>query len=54
MVESAQSQPPPSLGQGPVAAKPMQNAFSKNILKSVIGSERANNAFQSISMGNIP
>ena len=31
----------------------MQNAFSRNILKSVIGNERAINAFKSISLSNI-
>lgn len=43
-----------SAGVGPVQSKPMQNNFSKNILRSVIGNERAANAFSSISMGNIP
>lgn len=39
---------------GPVEKKPMQNNFSRNILKRVVGNERAMNAFQSISMGTIP
>lgn len=38
----------------PVLAKPMVNKFSKNILRKIVGNERANNAFQSISMGTIP
>ena len=38
----------------PVQSKPMVNKFSKNILKKVVGNERAMNAFQSISMGAIP
>jgi len=32
----------------------MVNSYSKNILKRVVGNERAMNAFQSISMGAIP
>lgn len=47
MVESASS-------AGPVQSKPMVNKFSKNILKTVVGAERANNVFQSMSMGTIP
>ena len=43
-----------SAGSGPVQSKPMQNKFSKNILKQVVGNERALSAFQSISMGAIP
>ena len=30
------------------------NKFSKNILKTLVGEERAQNAFASISMGAIP
>jgi|Transcript_40371 hypothetical protein len=40
--------------EGPVKAKPMVNNFSRNILKRVVGNERALNAFQSISMAAIP
>mmetsp|Transcript_21087 Transcript_21087/g.25934 ORF Transcript_21087/g.25934 Transcript_21087/m.25934 type:complete len:92 (-) Transcript_21087:970-1245(-) len=40
--------------EGPVKAKPMVNNFSRNILKRVVGKERALNAFQSISMAAIP
>jgi|FrelakmetLWP11LW_1041352.scaffolds.fasta_scaffold98968_1 autotransporter adhesin len=43
-----------STQSGPVPAKPMVNTYSKNILKRVVGNERALNAFQSISMGAIP
>ena len=32
-------------------SKPMVNKFSKNILKTIIGEERAVAAFQSVSMG---
>ena len=39
---------------GPVQAKPMVNNFSRNILKRVVGHERALSAFQSISMAAIP
>ena len=39
---------------GPVQAKVMVNKFSKNILRQIVGNERAQNAFQSISMGTIP
>jgi hypothetical protein len=37
-----------------VKGKPMVNNFSRNILKKVVGNERALSAFQSISMGAIP
>lgn len=47
MVESA------SAGALPSSSKP-QNNFSRNILKQVVGTERALSAFQSISMGAIP
>ena len=30
------------------------NKYSKNILRSLVGNERAMNAFNSISMANIP
>ena len=50
MVEQA----PSTNGGGPVQAKPMVNNFSRNILKRVVGNERALSAFQSISMGAIP
>ena len=39
---------------GPVESKPMVNNFSRNILKRVVGTDRANAAFQSVSMGAIP
>ena len=38
---------------GPVQSKPMTNKFSRNILKSVVGYEKAQRAFQSITMGEI-
>jgi len=50
MVEEAKS----ASSQGPVPSKPMVNNFSRNILKRVVGNERALSAFQSISMGAIP
>ena len=31
--------------EGPVRAKPMVNNFSRNILKKVVGVDRANSAF---------
>ena len=40
--------------KSPVSSKQGTNVFSKNILKSVVGAERAQNAFQSITMGQIP
>ena len=49
MVEAGSAQ-----SEGPVQKKPMVNNFSRNILKRVVGNERALNAFQSISMGAIP
>lgn len=39
---------------GPVQSKPMTNNFSRNILKRVVGFEKAQRAFQSITMGTIP
>ena len=39
---------------GPVESKPMVNNFSRNILKRVVGDERALAAFQSVTMGAIP
>lgn len=38
----------------PVQKKARKTQFSSNILKQVIGTERAMNAFNSISMGSIP
>ena len=42
------------LASGPVVKKNPTNQFSANILKHVIGPERAQQAFNSISLGTIP
>ena len=39
---------------GPVEKKIINSKFSQNILKSVVGVERAKNAFNSISLAAIP
>lgn len=41
-------------GDNPYSGKKLECNFSKNILKSLVGLERAENALKSISMGSIP
>ena len=43
-----------TMNDSPVAKKNPKTQFSANILKQVIGPEKAMNAFNSISMGSIP
>ena len=42
------------MGDSPVQVNKMPCNFSKNILKSLVGLERAENALKSISMAAIP
>ncbi len=42
------------MGDSPVHVNKMPCNFSKNILKSLVGLERAENALKSISMAAIP